>query len=108
MNDIGQLVMSNDMISDEFLLRQYVKTIGSYGQTLTVGNVQCHVYDDGGGSPYKRGSHLGFQSYDNLNSIVYVTSLVDYCQEGPKDNPKVCKISATFGVTSGLTVMNLE
>ena len=94
MDNIDQLFLSDDVISDEFLLRQYVTTIGVYSQVVKIGDVRCQVHNER--IRDSRGLQLDSQP---CNSTIFIVSLVDYCldQLSTERGPIVSRVYATFG-----------
>lgn len=86
MDHIDQLFISDNAVSDDFLLRARVKTIGIYNRSIMIDPVQCQIYDTGGTRLQRK---KWAKCFKDLDSMIYVVSLTGYCHSLFEDNIKV-------------------
>ena len=80
MDNLDHIFKSDNVVSDEFLLRAYQKTIGIHQSLCEIDSVPCRIVDVPGSRVYR--SEWNY-CYESVHTVVFVVSLAGYCQSLP-------------------------
>ena len=79
MQSLEQLSKESPTVSDDLLLRAYIKTLGRYCSRIKIDQFCYDIYDSPFGKNFSMDMIIGPNS-TGKDTIIYVVSLLDYCR----------------------------